>query len=398
MVVDTTKRLGGAFVVYCPNGKIITRKLKLHSSCSVFQAELKAIEQACVWLADKHIPNAAILTDSKSGLQEIGNPNSTNQIVTNIHRMLDNHSLSVNFIWVKAHTGIAGNEAADLAAKAAATSHNVPILIKFPISFVRKLAQQDSKVASEQFYQDNMKGGLETADEVLARVKKAVDARGTGLKINKVRKAKNQKIILGCDTEDERKKVQQRIESRGDGLIVEPIKNKDPLVILKDVIIDSEDEDTIKALHAQNKDVFFGLNEKDMEMTVKYKKRTRNPRTVHIVLQVKPNVWQRMTEAGALYLDLQRVRVEDQSPLIQCTRCLAFGHGRKFCTESVDRCSHCGGPHLREKCADFSAGNEPQCCNCSHSGLRRTDHNAFSADCPVRKKWDYLARANTAYA
>ncbi|CAG5057761.1 unnamed protein product [Parnassius apollo] len=152
------EKVGGAFVVYCPNGKIITRKLKLHSSCSVFQAELKAIEQACVWLADKHIPNAAILTDSKSGLQEIGNPNSTNQIVTNIHRMLDNHSLSVNFIWVKAHTGIAGNEAADLAAKAAATSHNVPILIKFPISFVRKLAQQDSKVASEQFYQDNMKG------------------------------------------------------------------------------------------------------------------------------------------------------------------------------------------------------------------------------------------------
>ncbi|CAG4941034.1 unnamed protein product, partial [Parnassius apollo] len=151
------EKVGGAFVVYCPNGKIITRKLKLHSSCSVFQAELKAIEQACVWLADKHIPNAAILTDSKSGLQEIGNPNSTNQIVTNIHRMLDNHSLSVNFIWVKAHTGIAGNEAADLAAKAAATSHNVPILIKFPISFVRKLAQQDSKVASEQFYQDNMK-------------------------------------------------------------------------------------------------------------------------------------------------------------------------------------------------------------------------------------------------
>ncbi|CAG5058077.1 unnamed protein product [Parnassius apollo] len=150
------EKVGGAFVVYCPNGKIITRKLK-----AVFQAELKAIEQACVWLADKHIPNAAILTDSKSGLQEIGNPNSTNQIVTNIHRMLDNHSLSVNFIWVKAHTGIAGNEAADLAAKAAATSHNVPILIKFPISFVRKLAQQDSKVASEQFYQDNMKDVLE---------------------------------------------------------------------------------------------------------------------------------------------------------------------------------------------------------------------------------------------
>ncbi|CAG4958871.1 unnamed protein product [Parnassius apollo] len=188
------------------------------------------------------------------------------------------------------------------------------------------------------------------------------------------------------------------IESRGDGLIVAPMKNKNPLVILKDVFVDSEDDEIIKALHAQNKDIFVGLPEGEMEMVIKYKKRTRNFKTVHIILQVKPNVWQRMTEAGALYLDLQRVRVEDQSPLIQCTKCLAFGHGRKFCTESVDRCSHCGGPHLREKCADFTAGNEPQCCNCSHSGLRKTDHNAFSAECPVRKKWDYLARTNTAYA
>ena len=175
------------------------------------------------------------------------------------------------------------------------------------------------------------------------------------------------------------------------------MKNKNPLVVLKDVFLDSGDDEMVNALYAQNKDIFTGLPHEEMEINIKYKKRTRNPRTAHVIIQVRPKVWQRMTEAGALYLDLQRVRVEDQSPLIQCTKCLAFGHGRKFCTESVDRCSHCGGPHLREKCADFTAGNEPQCCNCSHSRLQKTDHNAFSTDCPVRKKWDYLARTHTAY-
>ncbi|CAB3256528.1 unnamed protein product [Arctia plantaginis] len=243
-----------------------------------------------------------------------------------------------------------------------------------------------------------LEGGEETADEVLSRVKKAVDARGTGLKISKVRKAKNQTVILGCDTEEERNKVQKIIEKRGNGLKVTPMQNKNPLVILKDIYIDSEDQDLITALYAQNKEVFEGLSEEEIKVDIKFKKRTRNPKTVHIILQVRPSVWRRMTEAGALYLDLQRVRVEDQSPLIQCTRCLAFGHGRKFCTEGADRCSHCGGPHLRERCADLTAGNEPRCCNCSHSGLQKTDHNAFSVDCPVRKKWDYLARANTAYA
>ncbi|CAB3258764.1 unnamed protein product [Arctia plantaginis] len=243
-----------------------------------------------------------------------------------------------------------------------------------------------------------LEGSQETADEVLARVRKAVDARGTGLKINKVRKAKNQTVILGCDTREEMTRVKKAIESRGDHLKVVPMENKNPLVILRDVFMDEENEDILEALHSQNGDIFMGLPEEEKETVIKFKKRTRNPKAAHIILQVRPSVWRRMTEAGALYLDLQRVTVEDQSPLIQCTKCLAFGHGRKFCTESVDRCSHCGGPHLREKCADFTAGNEPQCCNCSHSGLRKTDHNAFSVDCPVRRKWDYLARTNTSYA
>lgn len=242
-------------------------------------------------------------------------------------------------------------------------------------------------------FEDNQ----ETAEEVLARVRKAVDARGTGLKINKIRKAKNSTVILGCDTEVELDKVRERIKSHGDGLIVAPMKNKDPLVVLKDVFMDNDDNEMVKALYAQNADIFMGLSQEEMDLTIKFKKRTRNPKTSHVVIQVRPKVWQRMTEAGALYLDLQRVRVEDQSPLIQCTKCLAFGHGRKLCTESVDKCSHCGGPHLREKCADYAAGIEPQCCNCLHSKLRSTDHNAFSVECPTRKKWDYLARSNTAY-
>ncbi|CAG4958942.1 unnamed protein product [Parnassius apollo] len=100
------------------------------------------------------------------------------------------------------------------------------------------------------------------------------------------------------------KKFQEIIEIREDGLIVASMKNKNPLVILKDVFVESEDDDIIKALYAQNKDIFVGLPEGDTEMVIKYKKRTRNPKTVHIILQVKPNVWQRMTEAGALYLDL----------------------------------------------------------------------------------------------
>lgn len=71
-------------------------------------------------------------------------------------------------------------------------------------------------------------------------------------------------------------------------------------------------------------------------MKVRHRRKARNPSETHVVLVVSPQVWQGLTSAGKIYLDLQRVPVFDLSPLVQCSRCLAFGHGKKWCMESVD--------------------------------------------------------------
>ncbi|XP_050676833.1 uncharacterized protein LOC126973533 [Leptidea sinapis] len=88
-------------------------------------------------------------------------------------------------------------------------------------------------------------------------------------------------------------------------------------------------------------------------------------------MSVSPQIWKRVTENGQLHIDIQRIQVEDQSPLLQCTRCLGYGHGKRFCKEEVD--------------------------SCSHSKADINDHNAFSQSCPVRKQWDDLARSSVAY-
>lgn len=105
----------------------------------------------------------------------------------------------------------------------------------------------------------------------------------------------------------------------------------------------------------------------------------------------------RMTEAGRLHVDLQRVTVWDQSPVVQCTRCLGFGHGRKLCTAAEDLCGHCGGPHMRSDCPAHVVGDAPECKNCKTSRLEQNDHNAFDERCPVRIKWDALPRSSVAY-
>lgn len=237
----------------------------------------------------------------------------------------------------------------------------------------------------------------ETGEEVLSRLRKAVNAREGGVTVEKIRKAKDRKVIVGFKTEEERQKVKDRIEASGEHLIVEDIKNKDPLVILRDVLQYNKDEEIFEMLRNQNKGIFQDLDKKHDKMEIAYKRRTRNPHASHVVMRVSPIIWQRMTEAEAVRIDLQRIKVADQSPLVQCSLCLGYGHGRRFCKETLEKCSHCGGPHLKTQCADWLAGETAACCNCSHAKMEKVDHNAFSMECPIRRKWDALARTTVAY-
>lgn len=241
------------------------------------------------------------------------------------------------------------------------------------------------------------KNETETGEEVLKKVRNAVDAKDGWVKVERIRKARDRKIIMGFTTKDERDKAKGRILKQGVNLAVEEVRNKDPLLVLWGVLKIHTDEELVTALRNQNRGVFHGLEEGEDRVEVRYRKRARNPLTAHVVIRVSPAIWKRAVEQQTVHIDLQRIRVEDQTPLVQCTRCLGFGHGRRHCTETVDVCSHCGGPHLRAECADMLAGLPPKCRNCTKANQHNCEHNAFSTVCPTRRRWDDLARTAVAY-
>lgn len=237
----------------------------------------------------------------------------------------------------------------------------------------------------------------ETGDQVYERIRKVVNAAEEGTKIDKIRKAKDRKIIVGCQNEEELRKVKKRIAEGEGQLNIEDIKNKDPLVILYGVLQCHTDEDIIKAIRTQNGHLLKGVSGEDDRMEVRFRRKARNPLISHVVIKVSPRLWQCLTNAGTVYIDVQRIRVADQSPLVQCSRCLGYGHGRRFCTEAVDVCSHCGGAHLKPECPDWLSEATPSCVNCVKNKAVKIDHGAFSNECPVRRKWEALARSTVAY-
>lgn len=237
----------------------------------------------------------------------------------------------------------------------------------------------------------------DTSSAVIEKIRTAVDAKSSGIRVERVRKAKDQKVIIGCHSKSELHRVTERIRTSNTKLEVEEVKNKHPLIIIKDVLSVHTDDDIYEAIKNQNKHLLGDVQQEDMEMRIRYRRKTRNPHLAHVVLQVTPAVWQRLTAAERVHVDLQRLKVSDQSPLIQCSRCLAFGHGRRLCKDAVDLCSHCGGPHLRSECASWLAGGEPKCRNCFLAKSDKLDHNTFDGTCPIRGKWDAIARSSIAY-
>ena len=241
------------------------------------------------------------------------------------------------------------------------------------------------------------KDNTETGEVVMDRIRKAVNAKDGWITVERVRKAKNQKVIMGCKTREERERIKERLKEAGDHLLVEEVENRDPMLVLRDVLACNSNMDITTALRNQNGSVFHGLKKEEDRMEVKFRRKARNPLTNHVVVKVSPQIYNRMMGQQSVHIDLQKVRVEDQSPLVQCSMCLGYGHGRRFCRETEPKCSHCGGLHMKDKCPDWLAGAAPSCCNCVTAKLDTANHGAFSTECPVRRKWDALARAKVAY-
>ncbi|CAB3261895.1 unnamed protein product [Arctia plantaginis] len=94
-------------------------------------------------------------------------------------------------------------------------------------------------------------------------------------------------------TKEEREKAKQKLAKKGNGLMVEEVKNKDPLVTLKDVLSVNTDEDILKALKNQNRPIFEDIAEGDDRVAVKYRRKGRNQHIGHVVLSVSPKIWKR---------------------------------------------------------------------------------------------------------
>ncbi|GBP88698.1 hypothetical protein EVAR_60634_1 [Eumeta japonica] len=140
-----------------------------------------------------------------------------------------------------------------------------------------------------------------------AKPKEVVDAREMGVVVDRVRNARNQKVVLSYASQEAIKRIEARIKIRRHRSLV---------------------KETKRPHHPRSQ---LGK----VEARVRYRRRAKNPLECHPVLEVSPALYTRLIKAGHIYVGLQLRPVWNQSPLVQCSRCRGFGHNRKYCREEA---------------------------------------------------------------
>ncbi|GBP90790.1 hypothetical protein EVAR_102472_1 [Eumeta japonica] len=128
----------------------------------------------------------------------------------------------------------------------------------------------------------------DTADHVIEKIRRAVDARKMEVCVDRLRKTKDQKVVISCPTEKDIERMNGQLKEKG--LKIKEATRKLPLVVIRDILKENTDEDIVNSLKRQNKHATADLDWGSIEVRVKFRRRARNDRECHPVLEVSPEL------------------------------------------------------------------------------------------------------------
>ena len=231
-------------------------------------------------------------------------------------------------------------------------------------------------------------GSKDTADAW----RKSVSFKDSSFAPVKLQHVSNNKVRVEFETEEHRHtalvKLQAVPELRG-----EKARRQRPLVIIKGVNKESLTAEQLpNVICKQNSSVNSAMI-KPEDFVLRFQRRNRNDALFNAVFEVSPSVRKELLILQRINANHQRVRVEDFSAVVQCYKCLGFGHTKSKCIYSLN-CSHCAeNGHSYSECP-LKDSEPPKCQNCDiFNGIyekdTNTEHSAFDPKCPqiiARKK------------
>ncbi|XP_023209813.1 uncharacterized protein LOC111612785 [Centruroides sculpturatus] len=244
-------------------------------------------------------------------------------------------------------------------------------------------------------------------EEVMETITEKIDPTGLNIGIRSVHSLYSGSLKFRVKTEQDVENLKNAIEElpeMNDKVKITKPKKRNPKLILLNVPNTKGKDELLHKLYEQNKEIRGKFSSEtfkqgcDISHAIPSKKRKDHR---HIIVAVVPAIRNTLIPLKQLSYEWGHLIVDDYIPIVRCFKCTGFGHIAKFCDQS-EKCSQCTKKHNYKDCT--KRHEEPKCINCYKANKRqpedfkyRTDHNAFSANCPLLKNYKRLLVRQTLY-
>jgi len=216
---------------------------------------------------------------------------------------------------------------------------------------------------------------LPNAQAVCDAVFTSIRPGEAGIKIDRVVKGRNKSVRIVAD-HNEISRLKPMLD--GLGMEVKQIDKLNPRLLIKDIPESTDKARFVEDLVRQN---LNGLGKEDVRLIYWSIKNQKNSMAV---IEVSPSIRLSLLSQGRIYLGWSSCRVTDHVRVLQCFKCLAFGHIAKGCQVKEDICGHCGDKHESRACPKTGVR---KCHNCEKAKMLATDHSALdSSACPILQR------------
>ncbi|XP_020298689.1 uncharacterized protein LOC109862930 [Pseudomyrmex gracilis] len=215
-----------------------------------------------------------------------------------------------------------------------------------------------------------------SSSETKEALKRIIKPANFNLKVNKITSTRNNGVRIEAATVD-LPKIKDSAELAKAGLKVKQIAKSNPRLIVHGVPIGLNKEIIRSEL------IDLNLNSHDSpEVKVIYIFPPKTDRTTtSCIIEVPPDVRTMLRREQHVYINFSSCVFEDYVRVLQCYKCLAFGHLAKNC-KGAALCGHCAGDHEMRDC--HAKSEATTCGNCRRWLHSESTHSALDGkNCPI---------------
>lgn len=240
-------------------------------------------------------------------------------------------------------------------------------------------------------------GAGEGAAAVIKKLREAVKPEKTGIRLESMREGTGGRVIVKCADSRDLNKFTECLSKCKDLNVRKPEPLKAVLTILG---IDEEEcqGDLMQRVLAQNPELSVlvpdGGRLQDAVKVIRYERMGANARLRKAFVMVSARARECLNEMGCVYIGYRRARVVDETPLLQCYKCLGFGHTSGAC-KNEERCGYCAAGHRTSECKVKEDRAKHECFNCRKYLNVKSNHRASSYDCEFYKRTQRSVESRT---